>query len=64
MEEFKILKGNRDNLPSELENDTMYVATSNTENSYSSIFVAGKEWVSKEYIDLKIGEIEKLLSEL
>ena len=64
MEEFKILKGNRENLPSELDLGTMYIATSDTENNYSSIFVAGKEWVSKEYIDLRIGEIEKLLSEL
>lgn len=64
MKELKILKGNKENLPEILDNDNIYVATSNTESDYSTIIIDGKEWVSKEYIDNLIGDIEKLLNEL
>lgn len=64
MENFKILKGNKENLPLDLENDILYIATANTENSYSSIYIDGEEFVSKKYIDKLIGDIDKLLNEL
>lgn len=64
MKELKILKGNKENLPEILDNDNIYVATSSTESDYSTIIIDGKEWVSKEYIDNLIGDIEKLLNEL
>lgn len=64
MEELKILRGNKENLPKILDKNNIYVATSDVEGDYSSIYINGKEYVSKEYIDNIVNDIEKLLNEL
>lgn len=53
MEELKILKGNRVNLPNELNENTIYVATADTfsESTHSEIIIGNKVFVSKEYVD-------------
>ena len=51
MEEVKLLKGDKSKLPTVLDANAIYVATSDTENSFSSIYVGGKEWSSKEHVD-------------
>lgn len=56
MEEVKLLKGSIDNLPLVLDNNAIYVATSNTKNRESKIIINAKEWMSKEYIDNSITE--------
>ena len=51
MEEVKLLRGDKSKLPTVLDVNAIYVATSNTENDFSSIYVGGKEWSSKEHVD-------------
>lgn len=51
MEEVKFLKGNINNLPNELNDNTIYVATASTPNDSSKLIIGKKEWLSREYID-------------
>ena len=49
MVELNILKGNKSNLPEILNENNIYVATSDTE--YSEIIACGKPFPSKKYLD-------------
>lgn len=52
MVELNILKGNKSNLPEILNENNIYVATSDTE--YSEIIACGKPFPSKKYLDDEI----------
>lgn len=56
MNELKILKGNKINLPTELNENNIYIATSSTESDYATFITCGKEWTSKEYVDSELEE--------
>lgn len=57
-------KGTRDKMPSEKDDDAIYVTIENTDSSYASLYTSGREFVSKEYIDNLVGDIERLINEL
>lgn len=64
MENFKIVKTNKSKLPVTLEDNVLYITTSNTENEFSEMIVDNQHFPSQKYIDKLIGDIDKLLNEL
>lgn len=64
MSNFKIVKGNKGDLPETLSNDILYIVTSQTENEYSEMIVDEQHFPSQQYIDQILEEIDKLLKEL
>lgn len=64
MKKFEVRKGDMQDLPILMDMDTLYFGISSQEGGISAMCIDGKIWPSKEYIDNKIGEIEKLLEEL
>lgn len=61
---MKIIKSSKENIPSLHEENTIYIGTVTEENDYSEIIVEGKTWASTEYVDEKIGDIERILDQL